>query len=394
VDNLLIKTSKIDGKPLKKRGLEWMVTGENHDYIADAFVKVSKSEADNLYQATESLQALAYRAMQSILRENLWKEAGIPKNARKLVEYSLHYEYGQHLISRLDFAGGFNGVPLKLLEFNADTCTLIPESEYIQSEHYIQNKKQLYNPPQCHVLDGLVEQFKYIISQHPNKTKSILISTLGYHEDWANADVIAEAAKKAGFEVVQSMVLDKVIFSPDEGIFIEISEDYFEQFDFWFKLIPWEFISDEEPELMDILTEIVTKNLAVVMNPAYTMLMQSKAIMKVMYDLDPYNPYLLETTYDKNSFATGQFVKKPIFGRLGENITYVDVPNDTYYDTQGDYGDYRMIYQAMAKFNIDNEDYRYQPSVFWTGKSTGLTFRRQDDYIIDDDAEYIGHTIQ
>lgn len=54
---------------------------------------------------------------------------------------------------------------------------------------------------------------------------------------------------------------------------------------FWFKLIPWEYIAVDEPELAEILTKIVTAEKAVVLNPAYTMLFQSKAILKYLWEL-------------------------------------------------------------------------------------------------------------
>lgn len=392
--NYIIKTNKLSQATIKKLGLVWLASGENHDYLTEDIVIISETELSHLVKAAEHLDTLAIRALQKIVREDLWKEVGIPKNARKLVKYSLERELGQQLIGRYDFAGGLDGIPIKLLEFNADTCTLLPETVYFQQEQYLQEKKSLFNPPFNQLMDGLVAQFKSVLSQHPNKPKTLLISTMGYQEDWLNTDVIEAAAKKAGFEVVQSMVLERVIFSPEEGIFVELHEEYFEQYHFWYKMVPWEFIADEEPDLMDLLEKIIMNGLAVVLNPAYTMLLQSKAIMKIMYEMEPYNPLLLKTTYDASEITSGKYVKKPIFGRLGENIQFIDGSGKAPYTTDGDYGNYKMIAQEMATFNIDRNDYRYQPSIFWTGKSAALCFRRQDDPVIDDDAEFIGHTVQ
>ena len=64
------------------------------------------------------------------------------------------------------------------------------------------------------------------------------------------------------------------------------------------------------------------------------------------------------------------------------------------YETEGDYGEYPSIYQEVAAFDIDREGHRYQPSIFWTGEPSALCFRRQDDLIIDDDAEFVGHVIK
>ena len=53
-----------------------------------------------------------------------------------------------------------------------------------------------------------------------------------------------------------------------------------------------------------------------------------------------------------------------------------------------------MLYQELALFNIDRENHQYQPSIFWTGDASALCFRRQDDPIIDDDAEFLGHIVE
>lgn len=392
--NYIISTNKLESSAIKKLGLQWLADGENKDYLTGDIVIVSETELNRFRAAAERLQELALKAVKHVYEHDLWKEVGIPKSARKLVKYSIQNELGSQLIGRLDFAGGLNGLPIKMLEFNADTCTLIPETAYLQEEHFKQEKKYLFGPPYNELFDGLVSQFKSIIAKHPEKPRSLLISTMGYQEDWLNTDVIQAAAKKAGFEVVQSMLLEKVIFSPDEGIFTELSEDHFDQYHFWYKMVPWEFIADEEPGLMDILEQIILNGLAVVMNPAYTMVLQSKAILKIMHDIEPHNPLLLRTGYDTSAFYDGKYVAKPIFGRLGENIQYFDGNNQPAYETDGDYGGYKKVYQELAIFNIDKDQHRYQPSIFWTGKSSALCFRRQDDLIIDEDAEFVGHTIQ
>ncbi len=61
----------------------------------------------------------------------------------------------------------------------------------------------------------------------------------------------------------------------EEGIFKE-GENY----EYWFKLIPWEDIAIEEGELAMLLTQIMRNQRAIILNPAYTLLFQSKGILK------------------------------------------------------------------------------------------------------------------
>ena len=112
-----------------------------------------------------------------------------------------------------------------------------------------------------------------------------------------------------------------------------------------------------------------------------------------MYDLEPDNPFLLKTTLNASDFPNNKYVSKPIFGRMGENIAYFDGNATSEYKTEGDYEGFDKVYQELARFNLDRKDHRYQPSVFYTNEPCGIAIRRQDDLIIDDDAEFVGHTV-
>ncbi len=53
------------------------------------------------------------------------------------------------------------------------------------------------------------------------------------------------------------------------------------EYEYWFKLIPWEDIAIEEAELARLLTHTLQNQKAIILNPAYTLMFQSKAFMKV-----------------------------------------------------------------------------------------------------------------
>lgn len=347
---------------------------------------------DKFRAASTHLHRAAVEAARFIAEKNKWKEAGIPENAIPLIKYSLQNEIGDFLVGRFDFAGGYENVPIKFLEYNADTCSLMPETATIQELHYLQEQKKLHGEPFHNLVSGLVRKLKMIRQKNPDQEPFLLVSTLGHDDDRLNLEVIMKAGKEAGFEV-RYAPLEEVIFSEEEGIFVEEKNGEYARYDFWFKLIPWDFIAFEEPELMRLLTEIVTKNLAVVMNPAFSMLLQCKSIAKYMYDLNPNDPLLLRTSFDKSEFIDGHYVQKPIFGRMGENIAFYQGNASPTEKTEGDYGNYNPIYQEIAQFNIDSEEHRYQPSIYFTNFPCGMAIRRQDDLIIDDDAEFVGHTM-
>ncbi len=371
-----------------------MASGENEDYIAQDVIRLNERELNLYREAAAQLYDLMIRAAQAVASQQRWAEVGIPSHAVNLVKYSLQHEMGQHLVCRFDFAGGLDGIPLKMLELNADTCSLMPETAIVQDMHREQESRKLPNGKAFNnLLESLAKRLQHILKHHSDKTPTILLSGLGHDEDWLNTELVTKAAKKANFSDVQEILMERVIFSPDEGFYLELHEEEFRRYDFWFKFVPWDLIVFEETELFDILCNIILNKLGVVLNPAYTMLLQSKGLMKIMHELEPNNPYLLKTSLTEHDFPERRYVRKPYFGRMGENIAYFNGSSTPDYETEGDYGHYSPVYQELATFNMDRKGHRYQPSLFWTDESSALCFRRQDDLILDDDAEFVGHII-
>ncbi|MCB0635032.1 MAG: glutathionylspermidine synthase family protein [Lewinella sp.] len=396
MDNRLLTIGRPSGRELRQHGLSWYAQGDNHDYIAPEVVRVTTVEANRFREDADQVYRIFTQAARYVAENRLWTAAGIPPAAVALVEYSLREELGQHLIGRFDYAGGLGGHPLKVLEFNADTFSLLPESMHIQRMQLgMLPRRERKRSGQFNLLmPGLIEGFQQLLEAHPHLTPSLLITGLGHEEDWLNLEVIEAAAERAGFEDIRMMALDKVIFSPDDGIFIEPREGEFHRFDFMFKMAPWEFIAYEEPALLEILTTIVCNKLAVVSNPAYCMLLQSKGLLPFLEMVAPGHPSLLKASLKVDDLPVHRYAAKPMFGRTGDNVCIYDGRAQPIARNDGDFGDFPTVYQELARFDQDGEGCVYQPSVFWADGARSLCLRRQDDLIVDDDAEFVGHVIQ
>lgn len=391
VDDRLIFADEIPASHWKKSGLQWFV-GKGMDYLTDEMLGIRQEEIQAYKQACEELYILYEHAAQHVIDKRLWHRVGIPANAVRLIEYTWENRHRHmHLYGRFDLAGVIGGKQAKLIEFNADTATVMPETTIVQQEQL--KAAHLSIDQQFNQLElYLSAQFRRLATQNPDKPPQILLSTLGHEEDNLNADVIAKSAIHAGFGV-RHMRLDKVIFSPDEGIFLQVGRDEFLPFDFWFKLIPWEFIAFEEPELMDILSKIVLNDHAIILNPAYTMLLQSKGLMAILWELFPNHPLLLKTTVSAQDFRGEAYVQKVIFGREGENINILDERGQYMGFNKGDFGSFPSVFQAFEELPSDRHGEYYQAGVYWSGQPAALSFRRRDGYIIDADSEFISHYI-
>lgn len=381
---------------LRNIGWNWMLGEDTLPYITNEMVVVSEDEAENYFDAANELYEMYIAAAQHVIDNERYAELGIPENLIELIEYSWENDANWHIYGRFDLSGGIDGKPIKLIEFNADTATCIPETAIIQwaslKANGLDESKQFNT-----LYETFVEKFRELHRQNPNFEKNLLISTMkDFPEDDTNMQVLGEAAKEAGFEVAFDYI-ENVEFSATEGIFKQNSSNgSFIKYDFWFKLIPWEYIGWDEPELAQILTEISKNRKAVILNPAYTLLFQSKAILKVLWELYPNHPLLLETR--SQSILGKTCVEKVLFGREGANVRIVSPSGTTETSTEGEYFEQNTVFQEYTDFLKDNagnsrEAFRYQAGVFFVGEACGLGYRRGGK-ILDNKAQFCGHLIE
>jgi glutathionylspermidine synthase len=382
--------AKTPEKALQKVGWNWMLGTDTASYVTSDVVVVKEGDANQYYQAAADLYDMLVEAGQYVIDHDLFKEMGIPENLIELIKLSWDDDRQTHLYGRFDLAGGINGEPVKFIEFNADTATCIPESAVVQWAHLRNNG--LDESSQFNTLyETLVAQFLYIKRGNTDLTPSILFSTMrGYPEDDTNVSILSEAAKEAGFDVDFAYV-DEVEFSNGEGVFKQNPEDgTFIRFDFWFKLVPWEYIGYDEPDLASLLATIVKNRKAVILNPAYTLLFQSKYILKVLWDMYPYHPLLLQT--ERYIIPHKKSVGKVLFGREGANVSILEKGGEVAQQVDGEYDDQPRIYQEYVEFPVDSEGRSYQAGVFYAGEPCALGFRRGGK-ILDNTAQFVGHVI-
>ncbi|RAJ94088.1 glutathionylspermidine synthase [Larkinella arboricola] len=390
----MIQTRPLSVSPdqqLRNIGWNWMLGTDTLAYLTNEAVVVSPEEADAYYEAANQLFEMLVEAGQHVIDNNRFSELGIPANLVELIKLSWNDERNIQLYGRFDFAGGIAGQPIKLIEFNADTATCIPETAVVQYAHLRANgldEKRQFNA----VYETLVSQFREIRQQNGDLPPTLLLSAMrGFPEDDSNVAVLGEAAREAGF-TVDFEYIDRVEFSDNEGIFKQNPENgQFDKFNFWFKLIPWEYIGYEESDLAHILTEAVRRRQVVVINPAYSLLFQSKYILKILWELYPYHPLLLQT--DTKPLPDRPYVEKVLFGREGANVRIVDERGQVTAEAEGDYSDYPKIYQEYIELSTDAAGNRYQAGVFFAGEGCGLGFRR-GGVILDNGAQFVGHIVE
>jgi len=386
--------SQLPNAVFQELGWDYFVSEAAEDYLTSELVVIREAEREAFYQAGNRLYERFAQAGEHVIKNHLLKELGIPRVLHDLIYTSWEDDRHLHLFGRFDFAGGTDGLPIKLLEFNADTPTSLPETAIIQWAQLKANdipEERQFN----FVYDALIANFERLKELNPEREPAIVFSTLrGAPEDDNNVSLLTEAAREAGFETTFAYI-DDVVFSEESGIFANDAQGKLVQWPFWFKLVPWEYIAWDEPQLCELLTKIVHRDLAVILNPAYTMIFQSKGILKYLWDLFPDEPTLLEATFKEPIGRTDfPYVQKVFFGREGSNVAIFDSIGLPVEVRNGEYEKQPVVYQALAELARDTSGHYYQAGVFFAYEACGMGFRRGLNRIIDNGAQFIGHVVE
>lgn len=376
----------------KKLGFYWYMSPQDNSYVADELVVISEAEGDAYYRAVNELYEMYVQAGQYVIDNKLYSLLDIHSDLVEMIETSWDDDSHFHLLGRFDLAGGLDGLPIKLIEFNADTPSLIFEVALVQWLLLKYNKmpeENQYN----NLYEAIKDNFCRLRTQHPifgnqdNRIPHALFSCFeeAGEEDENTVRLIEEIAYEAGF-ITGFEYIEKVFFGVEEGILDKEGNP----FDYWFKLLPYEFICADEPELAGLLTEILRRKRCILLNPPYTLLFQSKGIMKVLWDLFPNHPLLLET--DFKPLGGKKCVEKRTFSREGANISILDAEGNVVSSRGGEYDSCGKIYQAWAELPADKEGRLYQAGVFFSYEACGLGFRREKG-IIHNHSQFAGHYV-
>ena len=387
-----------DIKPLKNEQLEelgftWHTDSDSSRYISDTLVEITQEEAEAYYNAVNELYDMYTEAAEYVIENNLFFELGIPFNLIDAIKKSWENDVHWHIYGRFDLAGGLDAKPIKLLEFNADTPTSLFETALLQwallKENSLDEESQFNN-----VYDAIKENFKRLITLFDDTElfddrydgwKILFSSIHGNDEEEATTKLLRQIATDAGFntgfEYLQNVKFD------EDGIYDRDDNQY----EYWFKLYPWEDIAIDEPELATMLTNIMQNQSAIILNPAYTLLFQSKGMLKILCDLFPDSPYLLKTSFEPLKGV--KHVEKSVFGREGANVKIVDSDGSVLHEQDGPYGNYKKIYQEYVELNCDENKEKYQAGVFFAYEACGLSFRKGGE-ILNNMSKFVGHIIE
>jgi glutathionylspermidine synthase len=356
-------------------GLTWHTPAEPY-WNESAFYEFTASEIGVLEDATNGLAQMALSAARFMIDRKLYAQLGIPENAIPLIERSWNRE-APSLYGRFDLAYTGEGPP-KLLEYNADTPTSLLEAAVMQwywLEDTHSDKDQFNS-----IHERLIARWAELAPSFPGG-RIDFVST-DEQEDRMTVAYLLDTAEQAGLCGLNFLAEDigwdgAGFVAPDGRPLTSV-----------FKLYPWEWMVREEfGKYLDDANVIWVE-------PPWKMLLSNKALLPILWELYPQHPNLLEAGWTEP--RSGSWVRKPLLGREGANVTLHDRGNDL--STAGDYGEEGFVYQDLAP--LKSFEGKYPVIGSWVighepgNVAAGIGIRESDIPITTNLSQFVPHLFQ
>lgn len=355
--------------------LDWHCDQE--EYLCDELVGLFPNEVDTLIAVTEEVHQIFQIATDHIISKGKLEEIGIPERMHRIIAHTWAQKEEKHrfLYGRYDIIGGLNGSPAKIIEFNADTCTMVPETFYWQDLQLRESGRKLTSFNKLRF--DIATQFMKL-RQLWDEPPVIVGSSLGHPDDDSNVRSVIDELSDTMQYSTTVLNLEEIMFS-EEGVFLEDNDGYI-PVDILLKLFPWDYIYKEEKELLALLSDHILSDKLVVLNPPYVSIWQNKRFLNYITKYFPNE--VIARSYDSPDMLT-DYVAKSAHGRLGEEVTLA-----------GNKPKHKVkTYQERLPMPRDEEGNYYQIGMFYTHRPSAINVRCQEGPIVNDDCEFYSHFI-
>lgn len=360
---------------VEEAGLTWHSANGEPYWAEGRHVSLSLAAAEVLEDAANELHQLCLQACDEIIRRGWFDRLHFPAAAIPLIEESWR-EGDVSLYGRFDLAWNGGGPP-KLLEYNADTPTSLLEAAVIQW-HWLEDTS-----PHLDQLNSLHEALIERWSLFPEPLIHFAC-VWDSEEDRQTIAYLAETAEQAGKQTVL-MDMGEIGVS-SAGHFTDTEERRIERL---FKLYPWEWMAQED------FFQHVANQRAIFTEPAWKMLLSNKAILPILWELNPSHPLLLPASLDFAELqraGLSSYVAKPILGREGANVRIFEKGRITA-ESAGDPTTSPLVYQQKADL-MQNGNRTCVWGAWMIGdQCRGLSAREDDGPITRNTSRFLTHVL-
>ena len=373
-----MKRHRIEPRPdwisqVEALGLIYHHTGDQIYWNESAYYEVSAAEVDAIERATAALRALALAAVEHVIQRRRYAELGIPAHAIPLIEASWEGD-APSIYGRFDLALTADGP--KLLEYNADTPTILLEAAVVQ---WTWKEARFPGADQFNSIhEKLIAKWTDLV---PHVQQPVYFAGLDVPEDLMTVTYLADTAQQAGLEIERLQMQD-VGYAPSRG-FTDLQEQTIKTI---FKLYPWEWLLAEE------FGRNILPDDAQWIEPAWKMILSNKGILPILWELNESHPNLLRASFAP--LADGRaWVKKPLLGREGDNIEIHRGGGAPPVIMPGRHGYGRFVYQDYAELATFDGQTAVVGSWEIDGEPAGIGIRESAGPVTVNASPFVPHVI-
>ena len=339
----------------------------------------SMKEILALEAATNELQRLCLAAAQHVIDRDRFKDFGLSEITARAIRKAWDEE-PPAIYGRFDLA--YDGVhPPKLLEYNADTPTALLEAAVVQW-YWLQDtapRADQWNS----IHERLVAKWKEL-KAYVTEPLYFAHTNTAEGEDLMTVTYLRDTASEAGIGT-KGIEVEQIGFDYGRTLFLDLDGGDMRSI---FKLYPWEWLVDEE--FADQLFASLDGGVQWI-EPIWKMLWSNKALLPVLWELFPDHPNLLPAYFDEPRGLTS-YARKPLFSREGANVILVE-HGQQIAAADGEYGDGRVVYQALAPLPTFEGGYPVLGAWVIDGEAAGMGIREADGPITDNRSRFVPHKI-
>lgn len=376
--NRIAITPRPDWKTkVEELGFNFHSIGEKY-WDESVFYEFSLDEINYIETATMQLWNMCLHAVEHVIENNLFHKFPIPEWFVPHIKRTWENEEPS-IYGRFDFS--YTNGKLKLLEFNADTPTSLFEASIVQW-FWLQERY-----PHCDqfnsIHEKLIAYWEYVKPYLKGSTLHFT-SVPDSPEDSTTVRYLQDCAMQAGL-ATHYLTIDQLGWDHANQIFVDDQDQAIASI---FKLYPYEWMVNEE------FGQHITldKNETFWIEPSWKMLLSSKALLPILWELYPNHELLLACYFDSPKNLTS-WCEKPILSREGANVKLVQ-EGTVLASTDGEYGEEGFVYQELATLPEFQNNYPLVGSWIIGQEPAGIGIRESQSLITDNTSRFVPHLIR
>ncbi|MGW1507776.1 glutathionylspermidine synthase family protein [Streptomyces sp. NPDC002394] len=353
-----------------------------------AYYSFSLPEVEALEEVVEELHAMCLAAAAHIVEQDRFAELGItdPKLAGLVAESWRRRAELPSLYGRFDLRYDGTG-PAKMLEYNADTPTSLVEAA---SPQWFWMEDRFPGADQWNSLhERLVDAWKrqaHLLPPGPLHFAHSDGDELG--EDLMTVAYLRETAQQAGLDT-EMLSVERIGWDRLSRRFVDDRLRFLRS---CFKLYPWEWLTTDRfgRHVLDTLDNGGGTGTTCWIEPAWKMLLSNKALLAILWELNPGHPNLLPAYLDgpRELAATTGWVAKPLLGREGAGVTLHEAGTEPFV-RDGE----ACCYQELAPLPDFDGNRVVLGAWVVEDEAAGLGIRESAGLVTDEYARFLPHVI-